>query len=99
VFPLRANILDGQEMNNANVRMEHFLRTIYLLLMGVPSETLTRCLENVSNTSQQLVQLNVIALHKADPTAPTGVLMTIGTPPCSLHKDADSAGSGIVRKE
>jgi len=88
---LRANAVDGQEMYNANVRMEHFLRAIYLLMMGIQPETLARCLQNTSNTSQQLLQLNVIARRKTDPTAPAGVLMTIGMLPGSSGKAAEPA--------
>lgn len=80
---LRSNALDGQEMYNANVRMEHLLRVLYLLLAGVTSETILQCFQNTSRTSQQLVQLNIIARRAVDPSAPSGVLMTIG--------DVDSA--------
>lgn len=75
---LRQNAIDGQEMYNANVRMEHLLRALYLLMTGVPSDTLMQCLQNTSRTSQQLVQLNIIARRAADPSAPPGVLMSIG---------------------
>lgn len=75
---LRAHAIDGQEMYNANVRMEHFLRALYLLMAGVPQETLIRCLQNSSHTSQQLAQLNIVARRAVDPSAPTGVLMTVG---------------------
>lgn len=76
---LRPQALDGQEMYNANVRMEHFLRALYLLMMGVPQDAILNCLKNSSNTSQQLLQLNIIARRKADPSQPAGVYMTIGT--------------------
>lgn len=96
---LRPNALDGQAMYNANVRMEHFLRALYLLMAGVPQETLLRCLQATSDTAQQLVRLNIIDRHAADPTAPSGVLMTIGTgelsPPASetkLDSQADNSG-------
>jgi hypothetical protein len=75
---LRTNAIDGQEMYNANVRMEHLLRALYLLMAGIPSETLLQCLQNTSRTSQQLVQLNIIARRTADPSAPSGVLMSVG---------------------
>ncbi len=75
---LRPNAIDGQEMYNANVRMEHLLRALYLLMAGIPSETLLQCLQNTSRTSQQLVQLNIIARRAADPSAPSGVLMSVG---------------------
>jgi hypothetical protein len=77
---LQKNALDGQEMYNANVRMEHLLRVLYLLMAGVSLETIVQCLQNASRTSQQLIQLNIIARKTADPSAPSGVLMTIGGP-------------------
>ena len=77
---IQQNALDGQEMYNANVRMEHLLRVLYLLMAGVNPETILRCLQNTSRTSQQLVQLNIIARKAADPSAPSGVLMIIGGP-------------------
>lgn len=76
---LRPNAIDGQAMYNANVRMEHFLRVLYLLMTGIPQSTVLQCLQNTSDTSQQLVQLNIIDRRAADPSAPPGVLMTIGT--------------------
>jgi hypothetical protein len=77
---LRRNAIDGQEMYNANVRMEHLLRALYLLMAGVDSQTLLQCLQNTSRTSQHLVQLNIIARRAVDPSAPSGVLMTVGDP-------------------
>jgi ApeA N-terminal domain 1 len=74
---LRPKAIEGQAMYNANVRMEHFLRVLYLLMAGVPQETLLQCLGNISRTSQQLLQLNLIARRAVDPSAPPGVLMTI----------------------
>lgn len=76
---LRHSAIDGQEMYNANVRMEHFLRVLYLLLMGLNRDTVIACLGNSSTTSQQLVQLNIIARRKSDPSQPAGVIMTIGS--------------------
>lgn len=82
---LRPHAIDGQEMYNANVRMEHFLRVLYLLMAGVPQETLYKCLQNTSRVSQQILQLNIIARRAKDPSAPSGVLMTIGE-----NQDLDS---------
>jgi hypothetical protein len=97
---LRPNALDGQAMYNANVRMEHFLRALYLLMAGVPQETVLRCLQGSSDTAQQLVHLNIIDQHAADRSAPVGVLMSIGTgepsPPSSetkLDSQGDASGS------
>lgn len=100
---LRPNALDGQAMYNANVRMEHFLRALYLLMAGVPQGTLLRCLQGLSATSQQLARLNIIDRHAADPTAPSGVLMSIGTgepsaPPSEteLESQCDNSGSSAA---
>ena len=35
---LRGNVLEDQEMYFANVRMRHFLRALYIDLMGIPAE-------------------------------------------------------------
>ncbi|MBT9599384.1 MAG: hypothetical protein IV094_25665 [Vitreoscilla sp.] len=74
---LRQDTIDGQEMYNANARMEHFLRLLYLLLMGVTKETLLECYENSNGASLQLIQLNIIARQRPDPTQAAGVIMGI----------------------
>lgn len=74
---LRPFAIDGQEMYNANIRIENFLRVLYLLTAGIPHEIIHRSLNNSSRTSQQLIRLNKIARHKADSSAPSGVIMTI----------------------
>lgn len=86
---LRPNSLDGQEMYNANVRMEHLLRVLYLLMAGVSSEAIFQCYQNASRTSQHLVQLNIIARRAVDPSAPSGVLMTIGKPDSASDTSSD----------
>lgn len=88
---LQPNALDGQEMYNANVRMEHFLRVLYLLMAGVTPETILQCLRNSSRTSQQLEQLNIIARKVADPSAPSGVLMVIGDPNSDQYVSDDDS--------
>lgn len=87
---LQPNALDGQEMYNANVRMEHLLRALYLLMAGVSQETIFRCLQNTSRTSQQLVQLNIIARKAVDPSAPPGVLMVISRPNSAPESSAEN---------
>lgn len=64
---LRTNVLDGQDMYYANVRMRHFLRALYLQLMGIPQEAIFQSLRNLSDTSQHLSQLNAIERRHADP--------------------------------
>lgn len=86
---LRRDAIDGQEMYNANVRMEHLLRALYLLMAGVASETLLQCLQNTSRTSQQLVRLNIVTRRAVDPSAPSGVLLTVGDPDTAQVSSAE----------
>ena len=74
---LRADVLDGQEMYHANVRMLHLLRALYLQLMGIPQEAIHQSLFNASKTSQHLAQINSIELRRADPNDTSGVIMTV----------------------
>jgi ApeA N-terminal domain 1 len=87
---LRPRAIDGQDMYNANVRMEHFLRVLYLLLMGIDRDTVINCLGNGSDVSQQLIQLNIIARRESDSNQPAGVIMTIGNLPSSVPNSPDS---------
>ena len=64
---LRLKALEGEGMYYANVRMGHFLRALYLHLMGIPHEAILKALGNVSNTSQHLVQLNAFERRRANP--------------------------------
>lgn len=74
---LLANTLNGQEMYNANVRMEHFVRSLFLMLAGIRPEEIVRALSGVSDTAQQLVQINIIDRHRLDPSQPKGVYFTV----------------------
>lgn len=74
---LRLKAIDGQEMYDASVRMTHFLRTVFLLMAGVQRETLVCYSQNHSEASQQLLQLNIVSRRAVDPSAPSGVLMSI----------------------
>lgn len=69
---LRPRALDGQEMYYANVRMTHFLRALFLLMAGVPADVLQKCLQNTSQTSQHLMQLNIIERHASNNSSPPG---------------------------
>jgi len=68
----KAAVLDAQGMFNANVRMKHFLRVQYLLLIGIPEEALAAALSNSCDESQQLIQLNNAEL-RARGQVPDGV--------------------------
>ncbi len=81
---LKPNIVDGQNMYNANIRMKHFIRALYLMFMGVPVATIVKCLSNSSDTSQHLIQLNIIEMHKVDPSLSNGIYMTVGKVPIAM---------------
>jgi len=55
---LSANVLDTQGMYNANVRLRHFLRILYLKILGIPTDAIIKSLSNISSSSQHLIQLN-----------------------------------------
>lgn len=55
---LRPKILDLGGMNTANVRLEHFLRALYLDKMGIPQESILKSLQDHSEMARYLVQLN-----------------------------------------
>lgn len=54
----KIDILDGADMHRAGVRMKHLLRALYLDLVGIPQNTIIKSLQNTSNDSQYLSQLN-----------------------------------------
>jgi hypothetical protein len=83
---LRDNCIDGQELHYATVRLENFLRILFLLLMGVPSDSILKALSGTSGTAQQLLQINLRDRHRLDPTQPAGVFMTI----CSVAADSSN---------
>jgi len=96
---LRANVIEGKEMHNANVRMRSLLRVLYLRHVGVPEVALLKALTNTSNVSQQLVHVNAMDARRRNPSAATASLVTIGatrlvdeshaetTPPVSAPQD------------
>jgi hypothetical protein len=77
---LRPNVLDTQDMYNANVRMRVFLRVLYLNLMGAQEESILTALRNHSNDSQHLAQLNDRDIRKQGKEN-TGVILTISEQP------------------
>lgn len=84
---LRANVLDSQGIYNANVRLRHFLRVLYLNLMGIPSDAALKSLRNSSRSSQHLIQLN-IRERRVNTDANSGVIMTV-----QEEKSSDVSGS------
>lgn len=73
---LRDNVLESQGIYNANVRLRHFLRVLYLILMSIPDETILKSLCNTSSSSQHLAQLNREE-YCHDKNSKTGVTMTV----------------------
>lgn len=80
------NVLDGQGMLDANVRIRHFLRALYLDLAGIPQSAILRALNGNSEESQHLLQINAMHRRRADPANTSGMIMTI-----SEHKTEASA--------
>ncbi|WP_186018944.1 HEPN domain-containing protein [Burkholderia gladioli] len=78
---LRANVIEGQEMYNANVRMRSLLRVLYLHHVGVPEAALRRALTNTSNVSQQLVHVNATDARRRNPSVATAPIVTIEAAP------------------
>jgi len=74
---LRPDILDTQSMNYANIRMHYFLRTIYMMLMGIESSDVERALIGTSKGAQRLIQINLIEKRKKDPNFTPQAIMTI----------------------
>jgi len=72
---LKENVLDNQGMYDATVRMSHFLRALYLNLMGIPQESILKSLHNTSNSSQHLIQINLREQTPSNDRA--GMIMSI----------------------
>jgi hypothetical protein len=74
---LVSNTLDGQALYNATVRMEHFVRALFLTLLGVESAEIVKALDHTSKCAQHLAQVNIIERHAVDPTQPKGLLYSV----------------------
>lgn len=86
---LVSNTLDGQALYNATVRMEHFVRALFLTLLGVDSAEIVKAIDHTSRCAQHLAQVNIIERHAADPTQPKGLLYSVrtGAPSTSTAPD------------
>lgn len=80
----RSSTLDGIEMHRAAVRMRVLLRILYLDLTGIPQTAIEKSLQNGSNESQYLIQLNSAEIRKHDPGSQYGLMMRVDV------KDAES---------
>jgi ApeA N-terminal domain 1 len=74
---LHQKVLDGQGMVDANVRIRHFLRALYLDLACIPQEAILAALGNASSESQHLSQVNAMDRRRTNPMDTSGVIMTI----------------------
>lgn len=74
---LRVNVLDGEGIYYANQRMRHFLRALYLYLMGISQEAIAKSLGNASDTSQRLIQVNILERRRRGSNDRTGVIMSV----------------------
>lgn len=81
---LRPKILDGQRMVYANVRMRHFLRALYLDLVGIPQDAIRRALGNTSGDSQYLLQINGREFQQMNQSVGFGTI-TVGPHPPKHH--------------
>ena len=84
---LDKSALHDQGLYDASIRMEVFVRSLFLMLMGISSEELTRALAGRHRTSQRLAQINTIDAHRADPSRPKGVLYSVRTGKTSHNGD------------
>jgi ApeA N-terminal domain 1 len=64
----RQKVLDGQGMLDANVRIRHFLRALYLDIAGIPQAAILEALGNASSESQRLSQVNARDRWRTDPS-------------------------------
>lgn len=88
---LRNSILDDQEMYYANIRMSHFLNTLFRLLVGVPASDIEKAFDGTSDAAQELIGINIIARRAVDPTFVPHAIMTI-----SSGDDADADPSSFA---
>lgn len=93
---LRPNVLDGQDMYNANVRIEHFIRALYLDLMGLPQDVILKALSNGSAPSQRLVWVTGLERRRINPDDQYGAYMAITEHPSPAPKE--SAGGSLTSK-
>ena len=76
---LKENILDDQEMYYANIRIAHFLNTLFRLLAGVPASDIEAAFGGTSEAAQDLIEINIIERRATDPTFIPHAIMTISS--------------------
>lgn len=82
---LLKNTLQDQDLFNATIRMEHFVRALFLQLMGISAAELVRAVDHSSRCAQQLARVNIVERHRADPSQPKGLLYTVSIGPSSTQ--------------
>lgn len=78
---LRPNVLNTQEMYDANIRMKVFLRVLYLKIMAIPDQAILKALRNHSENSQDLFQLNARELRKQGEENTESIITITEQPP------------------
>lgn len=63
---LKKSALGPLEMHQACERMRHLLRTLYMDLVGIPSESIEAYLGNSSSASQYLAQINAATRRRSE---------------------------------
>jgi hypothetical protein len=76
--------IQGQALYNATIRMEHFVRALFILLMGVDAKDYLKALTHTSRRAQQLAHMNITERHQADPSQPKGILFSVRTGPAPV---------------
>lgn len=96
---LRTNVLEDQELYNANVRLRHLLRVLYLGLVGIPQAAILKSLYNASGISQQLIQLNVMEQQGSTPGDGAGVILTISEQPANTLEEDISPDQNVKQSQ
>lgn len=93
---LIGSVLDNQEMYFANIRLTHFLCTMFRILIGVPESDIEAAFLGSSSSAQQLIQINIIARRAADPTFVPQAIMKITR--SDNNEDSDPSKSVVKDK-
>lgn len=92
---LRPGILNIQDMYYANVRLRHFLCTMFRLLVGVPQSDCERAFTGSSHSAQQLIQINIIEKRTADLSFLPHAIMTISSSKDDSDERDESKGGEL----
>lgn len=84
---LLANVLEGKWLYYTNVRLRHFVRALYLDLIGIPQEAILGALKGPSSNSQFLLQILDRERVASDPTYEPAAYGTISVIPKSKQEE------------